>query len=137
MPSPRLSPPPSSPRLPPQLQEHIHKFLGATVQTVGYWFGNLSAPGETKAPIGPWQFNMKVESGQGNDVSLEVQVVRESPVPFVNETQLLANTIQGKVGRPIIIGYNRDSYGTRVMGAMVILMEADTMATTSGDAQTK
>ncbi len=30
--------------------------------------------------------------------------------------------IRAKIGKPIIIGYNRESYGTRKMGAMVIVM---------------
>jgi hypothetical protein len=37
----------------------------------------------------------------------------------------LSNSVQGKIGKPIIVGYNRDSYGTRTMGAVVILPEAD------------
>jgi hypothetical protein len=39
--------------------------------------------------------------------------------------EILSNTIRAKVGKPIIIGYNRESYGTRKMGAMVIVPEAD------------
>ena len=115
-------------RLPAPLQEHIRKFLGDEVQTVGYWFGNTSIPGDLNAPIGPWRLNMKTQPGQGTDLVLEVRVIRESPIPFVNETQLFSNTVQSRVGRPLIIGYNRDSYGTRVMGAMVVLLEADTTA---------
>jgi hypothetical protein len=124
-------------RLPSPLQDHIRKFLGDEVQTVGYWFGNLSVPGNVKASIGPWLMEMKTQSEQGADLVLEVRVSRESPIPFVPETQLLSNTIQGKVGRPVIIGYNRDAYGTRVMGAMVVLLEADTTAAPAGEAQTK
>jgi hypothetical protein len=41
--------------------------------------------------------------------------------------EILSNTIQARVGKPIIVGYNRPSYGTRKMGAMVILPEADTI----------
>jgi hypothetical protein len=115
-------------RLPAPLQEHIRKFLGDEVRTVGYWFGNLSIPGDLDAPIGPWRLDLKTRSGQGSDLVLEVRVTRESPLPFVNETQLFSNTVQSKAGRPIIIGYNRESYGTRVMGAMVILLEPDTTA---------
>jgi len=43
--------------------------------------------------------------------------------------------VQAKIGKPIIIGYNRDVCGTRTMGAMVILLEADTVPPT--DSQTK
>ncbi len=118
-------------QLPAPLREHLRKFLGDQVQTVGYWFGNLSVPGNLNAPIGPWRLDMKTQSEQGTDLILEVRVTRESSVPFVNETQLLANTIQGKAGRPILIGYNRESYGTRVTGAMVILLERDTTAPTT------
>jgi len=118
-------------RLPAPLQEHIRKFLGEEVQTVGYWFGNTSVPGNLNAPIGPWRLEMKIQPGQGTDLTLEVRVSRESPIPFVNETQLFSNTVQSRAGRPIIVGYNRDSYGTRVMGAMVILLEADTTTPTT------
>ncbi len=118
-------------QLPSQLQDHLRKFLGDQVRTVGYWFGNLSVPGNFNAPIGPWRLDMKTQSEQGTDLVLEVRVTRESPIPFVNETQLLSNTIQGKAGKPILVGYNRESYGTRVMGAMVILLEPDTTALTT------
>jgi len=124
-------------RLPASLQEHIHKLLGDEVQTIGYWFGNLSVPGDLNAPIGPWQLNMKIQPGQGADLVLEVRVTRESPFPFVNESQLFSNTVQSKAGRPIIIGYNRDAYGTRVMGAMVILLEPDTTAPATDEAKPK
>jgi hypothetical protein len=117
-------------RLPAQLQEHIRKFLGDQVQTMGYGFGNLSVPGEFKAPIGPWSMEMKAQSEQGTGLILEVRVARESRIRFVPEAQLLSNTVQARVGRPIIIGYNRDAYGTRVMGAMVILLESDAPVTT-------
>jgi hypothetical protein len=124
-------------RLPSQLQDHVRKFLGDEVQTAGYWFGSLSVPGEVKAPIGSWTMEMKAQAEQGADLVLEVHVRRDSPIPFVPETQLLSNTIQGKVGRPVIIGYNRDAYGTRVMGAMVILLEADTTAPAADEAKPK
>jgi hypothetical protein len=114
--------------LPGPLQDHIYQFLGGTVQTVGYWFGGLSVPGDVEAPIGLWKMQMKTQLGRGADLVLEVRVRREPPIPSLPETQLLSNTVQGKAGRPIIIGYNRESYGTRVMGAMVILLEADTAA---------
>jgi hypothetical protein len=123
--------------LPGQLQEHIRKFLGAEVQAVGYWFGGLSVPGNVEAPIGLWKIEMKTQSEQGADLTLEVRVSRESHLRFVPGIQLLSNTIQAKVGRPVIIGYNRDSYGTRVMGAMVILLEADTLGTPAGEVKTR
>jgi hypothetical protein len=124
-------------RLPSPLQDYVRKFLGDEAQTVGYWFGSLSVPGEVKAPIGPWMMEIKTQSEQGADLVLEVRVSRESPIPFVREAQLLSNTVQGRVGRPIIIGYNRESYGTRVMGAMVILLEADTTAPVTVEAEKK
>jgi hypothetical protein len=43
--------------------------------------------------------------------------------------------VQIKAGRPILIGYNRDAYGTRVMGAMVILLESDAPAATEAKPQ--
>jgi len=48
---------------------------------------------------------------------------------------ILSNSVQARIGKPIIIGYNRDVYGTRTMGALVILLEADTAQPT--DSQTK
>jgi len=118
-------------RLPQPLQEHLRKFLGDEIQTVGYWFGSLSFPSEVRAPIGPWMLELKTRSdprtNRAGDLVLEIEVQRESDVPFlVPTTRILSNSVQGKVGKPIIIGYNRDSYGTRTMGAVVILPEADT-----------
>jgi hypothetical protein len=116
-------------RLPAQLQEHLRKFLGEEIQTVGYWFGSLSSPGEVRAPVGPWTLELKANSerppDQASDLVLEIEVNRESHVPFMPRTRILSNTVQGQIGRPIIIGYNRDSYGTRTMGAVVILPEAE------------
>jgi hypothetical protein len=51
------------------------------------------------------------------------------------EDDILTNTIRAKIGKPIIIGYNRESYGTRKMGAMVIIPEPDTFQ--SDNAETK
>jgi len=117
-------------RLPTQLQEHLRKFLGDEIQTVGYWFGSLSSPGEVRAPIGPWMLELKARSerrqDQAGDLVLEIEVNRESHVSFVPSARILSNTVQGQIGKPVIIGYNRDSYGTRTMGAVVILPEADT-----------
>ncbi len=109
-------------RLPAPLQEHIRKFLGEGVQTVGYWFGNLSLPGEVRAPIGPWMLEVNVESDQNDELRLEVVVTQESQE---GGWVVLSNSIRGKVGKPIIIGYNRDRYGMRTMGAMVIVPEVD------------
>ena len=61
-------------RLPEQLRQHIHKFLGAEVQTVGYWFGTMSSPGEIKAPIGPWSIILEVKPTQTDALSIEVMV---------------------------------------------------------------
>jgi hypothetical protein len=124
-------------RLPGSLQDHVRQFLGEAVQTVGYWFGDLSVPGDIEAPIGPWTMQVKMQPGQDTGLVLEVRVRRESPIPSVAETPLLSNTIQSKAGRPIIIGYNRESYGTRVMGAMVVLLEADTTASPVDQARPK
>jgi hypothetical protein len=113
-------------QLPAPLQEHIRKFLGDDVQTVAYWFGNLSLPGEVRAPIGPWMIELNVESEQAGEVALEISVVRESQIDSIPSMEILSNSVRGKVGKPIIIGYNRDRYGTRTMGAMVIVPEVDT-----------
>jgi len=111
-------------QLPESLQQHIRKFLGAEVKTVGYWFGNVSFPGEVTASMGPWEFEMETRPAQQTEISIEVRVTQEPPVSIGPSTDVLANSVQGRIGRPIIIGYSRDIYGTRTMGAMVILLEA-------------
>lgn len=119
-------------QLPIQMQKHIHKFLGDDIRTVGYWFGNLSLPGEVQAPIGPWRLKLKLDTESDRMLELDVNV----EIPGEKSTfyrrlrrerndEILSNTIRAKIGKPIIIGYNRESYGTRKMGAMVIVPEAD------------
>jgi hypothetical protein len=110
-------------QLPAELQKHIAKFLGFGVQTVGYWFGNLSAPGSVEAPIGPWILKLMLDTA--SDRMLELRVDVKLPIAVGND--ILSNTIRAKIGKPIIIGYNRESYGTRKMGAMVIVPEADSL----------
>jgi len=53
-------------RLPSQLQEHLRKFLGDEIQTVGYWFGSLSSPGEVRAPSVPgcWSCGLARNAGR-------------------------------------------------------------------------
>mgnify|MGYP001203996269 CR=1 FL=1 len=114
-------------QLPEQLRQHIRKFLGDNVQTVGYWFGNMSSPGEIKAPIGPWSILLEVKPTQTTALAIEVMVHEWQGE---NAMEILGNSMQGKVGKPIIIGYNRKVNEVRTMGAMIILLEADT---TSGE----
>ncbi|UCE49810.1 MAG: hypothetical protein JSW47_06590, partial [Phycisphaerales bacterium] len=120
-------------QLPEQLQKHIRKFLGNDIQTVGYWFGNLSVPGGIEAPIGPWTLNLQLESesDQMFRLTVDVEMPRETH-SFDGEfggrhrnDEILSNTMRAKIGKPVIIGYSRQSYGTRKMGAMVIVPEAD------------
>jgi hypothetical protein len=122
-------------QLPESLRQHVRKFLGADVRTVGYWFGNLSSPGEVVAPIGLWTMDLTTRSAPATEFLLEVQVTHNPQHSLDVETTVLRNTVQAKVGKPILIGYNRDVYGTRTMGVMVILLEADTAGPT--EAQTK
>jgi hypothetical protein len=119
-------------QLPDQMQKHIRKFLGDDIRTVGYWFGNSSVPGKIEAPIGPWTLNLQLDTE--SDRMLELNVEVEVPDEMHNfdrrlgrerNDEILSNTIRAKVGRPIIIGYNRESYGARKMGAMVIIPEVD------------
>ncbi len=117
-----------------QMQEHIRKFLGDKIRTVGYWFGNSSIPGEIEAPIGPWMLNLRLdtESDRMLELNVDVEVPREmnsfdSRLGRERNDEILSNTIRVKIGKPIIIGYNRESYGTRKMGAMVIVPEVDMM----------
>lgn len=119
-------------QLSPQMQKHLQKFLGKDIVTVGYWFGSSSIPGQIDAPIGPWMLRLEIDSESDNELKLRVDV--ETPERsygfdrrFRRERseEILSNTVRAKVGRPIIIGYNRQSYGTRKMGAMVIIPETD------------
>ena len=121
-------------QLPEQIQKHIRKFLGEDIQTVGYWFGSSSVPGEIEAPIGPWTLNLSldVELERTLELRIEVEVPREMSrfdrqLGRDRDDEILSNTMKAKIGKPIIVGYNRESYGTRKMGAMVILLEADTV----------
>ncbi len=109
--------------LPEPLRQHIHKLLGTEAQTVGYWFGTMSSPGEIRAPIGPWSIQLEVRTAQTNGLLIEVDV---GEWRGDSTYSILSNSIQSKVGKSIIIGYNRQSAGARTMGAMVILLEADT-----------
>ncbi len=122
-------------QLPESLRQHIHKFLGADVRTVGYWFGNLSSPGKVTAPIGLWTTDLTTRSVQAGDLLLEVQVMYNPQYSLDVAGVVLRNSVQAKVGKPIIIGYNRDVYGTRTMGVMVILLEAEPAG--PAEAQTK
>jgi hypothetical protein len=119
-------------RLPAPIQQHIRNFLGENIETVGYWFGSSSVPGEIEAPIGPWMLHLGLSAE--SDLELELRVEVEEPennsdfdrrLGRERSSEILSNTIRAKVGKPIIIGYNRQSYGTRKMGAMVIVPEAD------------
>lgn len=121
-------------RLPAQIQKHIRNFLGENVETIGYWFGSSSVPGLLEAPIGPWMLHLETspESDRALELRVEVRVPGEMSrfdrqLGRERSNEILSNTIQARVGKPIIVGYNRPSYGTRKMGAMVILPEADTI----------
>jgi hypothetical protein len=122
-------------QLPESLQQHIRKFLGNEVRTVGYWFGNVSYPGQVAACMGPWNLEMETRPTQSADLHVQVRVTQEPPVSRASPTSVLDNSLQGRIGRPIIIGYNRNAYGARTMGALVILLEAD--APGAGDTQTR
>lgn len=124
-------------RMPAPLQEYVRRFLGDEVQTVGYWFGGLSVPGEMKAPIGLWTLELKAEPAQTADLTLEIRLNQDAPVPFIRPTTILSNSMQGKIGKPIIIGYNRQAYGVRKMGALVVLPEAEPTAPPAPQSPTK
>ncbi|MFC1763103.1 secretin N-terminal domain-containing protein [Planctomycetota bacterium] len=119
-----------STQLPVQMQKHLEKFLGKDLSTVGYWFGNASAPGEIEAPIGPWtlRLDLEIESDQMAALRIEVEIPDNLP-GFIpgrgpeHNDEILSNTVRVRIGKPIIIGYNRESYGTRKMGALVIIPE--------------
>ena len=120
--------------LPEQMQKHIARLLGDEIRTVGYWFGNLSVPGLVEAPIGPWKLSLQLDTESDRMVQLQVEVEAVGEEEQIDEQtwrqqidEILSNTLTVKIGKPIIIGYNRESYGTRKMGAMVIVPEADSL----------
>ncbi len=126
-------------QLPEQMQKHITKFLGDDIRTVGYWCGNLSVPGAVEAPIGPWTLKLMLDTESDRMVQLQVDVEAVGEIEQIGEEtwrqqndEILSNTIRAKIGKPIIIGYNRKSYGTRKMGAMVIVPEADPVQSDAG-----
>lgn len=47
-----------------------------------------------------------------------------------NESTILQNTVQSQIGKPVIIGYNRNIGNGRRMGALVIMPELDTVSST-------
>jgi hypothetical protein len=113
--------------LPDGLSKHIRQLLGPDVQTVGYWFGNLSVPGTVRAPIGPWLFDMSVDrSTQANQVELEITVESDWQ-SGQTAWQILGNTVRSHISKPLIIGYNRLRSGTRTMGALVIVPQEDNL----------
>jgi hypothetical protein len=113
--------------LPSQIAQQIHRLLGAEAQTVGYWFGNVSLPGEVTAPLGAWKLSLEVETALRDELQLGISVTEEvQRGDSLQVMEILSNRIQAKVGKPIIIGYNRDRYGARTMGALVIVAEEDT-----------
>jgi hypothetical protein len=105
------------------LQAHIRSLLGEKIQTVGYWFGSLSLPGEAMVPIGLWLLTLEIETSGADELECRIEVNQErTDGEFM---QVIGNRIQAKIGKPIIIGYNRDRCGTRTMGALVIVAEED------------
>ncbi|MFB3787046.1 MAG: hypothetical protein ACE15F_11835 [bacterium] len=130
-------------RLPESLQAHLRNFLGNNIQTIGYWFGTASDPGEIDSPLGPFHLKMRLSSEPGirKEVSLDVEVEQPAP-PFGRDTEsdssrtILSNRITAKIGHPIIICYNRNSYGVRKLGALVILPETGKMPVDPSDSTT-
>jgi hypothetical protein len=119
-------------QLPEQVQKYITKFLGENIETVGYWFGSSSVPGKVEAPIGPWKLRLELETESDRELELRVEVEAAEQMSHFERrlgrersNEILSNTVRAKVGKPIIIGYNRESYGARKMGAMVIVPEVD------------
>ncbi|MBN1363015.1 MAG: hypothetical protein JW993_20620 [Sedimentisphaerales bacterium] len=112
-------------QLPAPLQEHLRRLLGEATQTVGYWFGNISLPGQVNVPIGPWKLSLDAQPEQGDHATFLIRIIREAPEGG-KVTEILSNAVRGQVGKPIIIGYNRDRSGTHAMGALVVLPEVDT-----------
>lgn len=117
------------------LQKHVKTLLGDNIQAVGYWFGTLSLPGEIESPIGPWKLKLRLssESDPKQDLQIDVDVESDSAIRYQDyyfdhdqSDAILSNTIKSKIGKPIIICYNRKSYGMRTMGALVLVLEPDT-----------
>ncbi len=85
---------------------------------IGYWFGNVAVPGDCQAPIGPWHLEMNVENVPDGDFLFDVALNEE-------EEWILQNTVIGKIGQPIIIGYTREVEDTYIPGALLVIPQSD------------
>ena len=107
--------------LPESLQNHINRLLGKDTEIAGYWFGNLSVPGEIRAPIGPWTLEFEMNP-LGTDgligLDLSVEEVRGDEV-----WTIIRNSMQTRIGHPVIIGYTREKDGISTTGALVVIPE--------------
>jgi len=124
-------------QLPENVQRNLNKFLGDSLQTVGYWFGNSSIPGKMIVPIGPWELSLTAEKSYKTELHLQVDIVADQPKVHRSSTgfvhpvisrerkKILSNTIKGQIGKPFMIGYNRESSSGRTIGALVIIPETE------------
>ncbi len=112
--------------LPDSLQKHIERFLGKDTEIAAYWFGNLSIPGEVQAPIGPWGLELTMEN-LGAEGLIELNLgVTEVRVTDRGENiiwSVIHNSMQTKIGHPVIIGYTRDKDESPTTGALVVIPE--------------
>ncbi|MFB3787712.1 MAG: hypothetical protein ACE15F_15230 [bacterium] len=99
--------------LPEGIQKNLAQLLGPDTQTVGYWFGNSALPGKCQTSIGNWNLSLvTIESGP-SDFLLELKLTGEGVE--------IENTVNAKIGQPVLVGYNRNMRGMLLPGALVII----------------
>jgi type II/III secretion system protein len=110
--------------LPKGVEAALRKLMNGDMHVAGYWFGNSSLPGQTIAPLGPWQLSLDSEPNSENGFRIGIEV-KEKSLKDREKGIILSNTIQGRIGKPIIVGYSRESKGNIRQGALVIVPEGD------------
>ncbi len=99
--------------LPEGIQKILIQLLGPETKTVGYWFGNSALPGKCQTSIGVWNLSlMAIESGP-SDFLLELKLTGEGVE--------IENTVNAKIGQPVLVGYNRYLGGMLLPGALVVI----------------
>jgi len=118
-------------QIPSDVKSVVGEFLGGAFQTVGCWIGQSASPGQCRTTLGPWQLEMEIKAGnEGYDALLSL-ILRYPN----NDDLLLDNTINIKIGRPIVVGYTREDDGAYVPGALIVIPTNDLFEKTGAAVQ--
>ncbi|MEW6235094.1 MAG: secretin N-terminal domain-containing protein [Candidatus Omnitrophota bacterium] len=118
-------------QIPNNVRSVVGEFLGSSFQPVGCWIGQAACPGLCRTTLGPWQLEMDIKAGnEGYDVLLSL-ILRYPN----NDDLLLDNTINIKIGRPIVVGYTRESDETFIPGALIVIPSNDLFEKTDAAVQ--